>query len=401
MKKSEHNTEYKRGTRDRQFLEKNVYDEALDRIRYLYDSYDKVVVSFSGGKDSTVVLQCALVVAKEKNRLPLDVVFFDEEAIHPPTIEYVKRVSENPDVNLSWYCLEFKHRNACSNEEPYWYTWEKEKKDLWVRDMPKDAITSHPKFKKGMSFQEFGPFLYDRTDGKVCMLTGIRTQESLRRHQLICKKKNDAFVNSKAEYGQNQYRAFPIYDWRSKDVWLAVTKFGWDYNKTYDVYNQTKLYNKFLTQRVCPPYGEEPLRGLWIYSQCFPEMWHKMLARVKGVGTAWRYGNTELYSSGNKKPDHLDWSEYIKVILDSYDEVSRGKVTNSINSYMKAHKKKTSQAIPSDDPHPISGVSWKWLCKVATRGDMKGRQGNNLNNEAVRQREKLDITLGEARRVYS
>ena len=104
--------------------------------------------------------------------------------------------------------------------------------------MPKDAITSHPKFKNGMSFQEFGPFLYDLNDGKVCMLTGIRTQESLRRHQLICKKKNDAFVNSKAEYGQNQYRAFPIYDWRSKDVWLAVTKFGWDYNKTYDVYNQ-------------------------------------------------------------------------------------------------------------------------------------------------------------------
>jgi predicted phosphoadenosine phosphosulfate sulfurtransferase len=54
------------------------------------------VVSFSGGKDSTAVLNTALVVAKELGRLPLDVVFFDEEAIHPPTIEYVERVRQAP-----------------------------------------------------------------------------------------------------------------------------------------------------------------------------------------------------------------------------------------------------------------------------------------------------------------
>lgn len=387
--------------RSKEFTDVNVYERALERIRYCYDRFDKVVVSFSGGKDSTVVLNCALQVAKERNALPLEVVFFDEEAIHPPTIEYVARVAQNKDIKLHWYCLEFKHRNACSNEEPFWYTWDKDKKDRWVREMPKDAIQEHPMFKKGMTFQEFSPYLFDRKNGSIAMLTGIRTQESLRRYQVIAKKKNDAFINSKAEAGQNQYRAFPVYDWSSEDVWLAVRKFGWDYNKTYDIFNQTRLFGDFLHQRVCPPFGEEPLRGLWIYAECFPEMWHKMIARVDGAATAWRYGNTELYSSAKQKPEHLTWQEYLKVILETYDHDSKNAVNNTINKYIRGHKSKSKRPIEEDRPNPISGISWKWLCTVAVRGDFKGRQSSSLNTMAINEREKLGISLEEALKLYS
>lgn len=386
--------------RSKEYQDNDVYTEALNRVRNIYKQFDKVVVSFSGGKDSTAVLNITLEVAKELNRLPLEVVFFDEEAIHPPTIDYVKRVMDNPDINLKWLCLEFKHRNACSNEEPYWYTWDIDKKDVWVRDMPEWAIKEHPKFKKGMSFQEFSPFLYDRRDGSVAMLTGIRTQESLRRYQVIAKKKNDAYINSRSEAGQNQYRAFPIYDWSSEDVWLAVHKFEWDYNKTYDIFNQTKLYGDYLHQRVCPPYGEEPLRGLWMYAECFPEMWHKMINRVSGVATAWRYGNTELYSSAKAKPDNVKWQDYLPIIIDSYDHDSQYIVSENVNSYIKYHKSKTSQAIDETQPHPITGVSWQWLCTVAIRGDFKGRQSSALNSNAIKVREKLGISLEQALKLY-
>ena len=387
--------------RKKDYQNNNVFDETLNRIRYIYDRFDKVVISFSGGKDSTAVLNTALIVAKERNRLPLDVVFFDEEAIHPTTIEYVKRVANKEDVNLHWYCLQFKHRNACSNEEPFWYTWDENKKDLWVRDLPKNAITQHPKFKKGMSFQEFAPYLYDRSQGSVAMLTGIRTQESLRRYQVIAKKKNEAFINAKSEAGQNQYRAFPIYDWSSEDVWLAVHKFDWDYNKTYDVFNQTKLYEDFLHQRVCPPYGEEPLRGLWIYAECFPDMWHKMINRVQGVATAWRYGNSELYSSAKDKPENLTWKEYLNVILDSYEHDAKSEVQKTINKYINSHNKKSKNLIDEIEPHPISGISWQWLCRVAIRGDFKGRQSVATNLNASKKREQLGITLQEAIKIYS
>ena len=68
---------------------------------------------------------------------------------------------------------------------------------------------------------------------------------------------------------------------------------------------------------------------------------------------------------------------------------------------MKLHKGRTSMPIPQEEPHPISGVSWKWLCKVAIRGDMKGRQSNTLNNQSVTARKKLGITLKEAKRLYA
>jgi predicted phosphoadenosine phosphosulfate sulfurtransferase len=387
--------------RKKEYKQSDVFNETLDRIRYIYDSFDKVVVSFSGGKDSTAVLNMTLQVAKEKNKLPLEVVFFDEEAIHPPTIEYVRRVAERPDIKMSWYCLEFKHRNACSNEEPFWYTWDSDKKDLWVRELPEDAITFHPNFRKGMSFQEFAPFMYPRSTGKIAMLTGIRTQESMRRYQVIARKKNDAFIQARSECRNNQYRAFPIYDWSADDVWLAVHKEGWDYNKTYDIFNQTELFNNFNGQRVCPPFGEEPIRGLWVYSECFPELWHKMLYRVEGVATAWRYANSELYSSANKKPDNLTYQEYLNVILDSYDFDSQAQVRNTIQKYIAFHKAKTKQDISEVESHPLSGCSWQLLCRVAIRGDFKGRQSTMFQSAAIKRREQLGITIEEARKIYS
>ena len=386
--------------RSKKHLDKNVYEMALERIRYIYDTFDKVVVSFSGGKDSTAVLNTALEVAREKNRLPLEVVFFDEEAIHPPTIEYVERVMNEPDINLKWYCLEFKHRNASSNEEPFWYTWEKGKEDIWTRELPKWAITEHPKFSKGMTFQEFSPFLYPVTDGKIAMLTGIRTEESLRRYRVIASKKNDSFIASHADKGSNQYRAYPVYDWSSKDVWLAVHKLGWDYNRTYDIFNQTSMHGKFLQQRVCPPFGEEPLRGLWVYSECFPEMWHKMLYRVKGVATAWRYANTELYTNANEKPEHKTFKEYLNIILDSYDEKSRRLVKISLNAYIRKHRKYTKDKIPEEETHPATGLSWRLLCKIAMRGDFKGRQAASIDKEAEAKQKKLGLTPEQARELY-
>jgi predicted phosphoadenosine phosphosulfate sulfurtransferase len=376
------------------FQEDNVYVASKKRIEYCFKNYDKVCVSFSGGKDSTAVLNVALEVAKETGKLPLDVMFFDEEVLHPPTVEYVERISKNPDLNFIWLCMEWKHRNACSNESPYWYCWDSDNKDLWVRDLPATAITEHKRFKKGLAFQDFSAYYYEKSVGSVVYLTGIRTEESLRRMSVICSKQNDNYIQSAATW--NAVMAHPIYDWSSKDVWLAVHKFGWDYNKTYDIFNKTKLYQRYLTQRVCPPYGEEPLRGLWLYSQCFPELWHKMLHRVPGVATAWRYGNTEIYSSPKTKPEHLNYKEYLEVILKSYSKKYQNEIKKTLNGYIKRHTTKSSEPIPEELSHPLTGLSWQFLCRCVLRGDFKGRQINVVNNNAIKARDKLNMTMREA-----
>ena len=385
--------------RKKEFLEENVYQASLERIRHIYDSFDEVQVSFSGGKDSTAVLNVTLEVARERNRLPLKVLFFDEEAIHPPTIEYVERVRQSPEIDMDWYCLEIKHRNACSNEEPWWYNWEKGKEDIWVRELPENVITEHPKFKKGMTVPNFVGLTNDKSKGRVAQLTGVRSQESMRRYRIIAMKSEEVYIAGRAEPGTNSYTCHPIYDWSSEDVWLGVHKFGWDYNKTYDIMNQTKHYQKYLVQRVCPPFGEEPLRGLWIYAECFPEMWHKMLSRVKGVGTAWRYANTSLFSRA-EKPEGLEWREYINVILDSYANPYKNQVKKVMNSVISRHRKRSTMKIPEDSAHPISGVSWKFICRVALRGDFKGRVYQMLPDQAKNACDKLGITQEEAEKQY-
>ena len=48
------------------YLENNVFDEAMERLRFIFDNHDDVIVSMSGGKDSTVLFHMALMVARER-----------------------------------------------------------------------------------------------------------------------------------------------------------------------------------------------------------------------------------------------------------------------------------------------------------------------------------------------
>src|SRR5687767_12790853 len=104
-------------------LEDSCYELARSRLRHVFERFDQIAVSFSGGKDSTVCLNLALEAARDTKRLPLQVLTFDEEAIPPETVEYLARTAEKPDIDFKWYCVPIEHRNACSPSEPHWYPW--------------------------------------------------------------------------------------------------------------------------------------------------------------------------------------------------------------------------------------------------------------------------------------
>lgn len=383
-------------------IDKNVFETTLERIRYIYANFDKVAVSFSGGKDSTAVLQCTLLVARELNKLPLTVLFFDEEAIHPTTIEYVERVSKWPELDFKWICFQIQHRNACSDDEPYWITWDKSKKDLWVRDMPSNAITDMKNVKQpSKEIKEMIEQMYDNSSGKVAILTGIRTQESMRRLRVMLVKKNENYIASKSAK-HNTYNCHPIYDWSSIDVWTLIHKFDYDYNKTYDLLNRTRKFNQFLSQRVCPPFGEEPLRGLWLYAECFPELWHKLLNRVPGVATAWRYSNTELYGMKIEKPADITWKEYCELsIQNEPDENIRKGIQQSINSCIRQHHKKTFRKISDDQADPLTGFSWKFFATIAIKKDLKNRTRGSALVQATAAMKKEKINLDETKQKYA
>lgn len=377
-------------------IETDVYTLAKYRINRAFDLFDKIVVSFSGGKDSTVILQLTYEIAKERNKLPLEVIFFDEEALHPTTIDYVERVSKNPDFDFKWFCLDYKHVNACSKSSPYWYTWNKEEEHRWCRPLPEKAITHVDGWYRGLAQYDVPKIIYPKSIGiTIGLIIGLRAQESLRRRRVVSNREHDNFIGSYSDSQNKQHKHIqtikPIYDWLHNDVWTAPHKFGWDYNRTYDLYD--RLGVSLHDQRVAPPYGQQPVRNLWLYAQAFPALWEKMVNRVPGAATAARYANSPLYSLGTsvssvQKPDNQTWKEYIQQQLEKWPPDVKFKVARRIKNEIRKHFRKTSDPIPEEDRHlnletgVSTALSWRWLAKVAQSGDFKGRLQPNYYEAA-------------------
>lgn len=115
-------------------LEKDVWEAGLERMNWIFDEFENVVVSFSGGKDSTVIFNLAMKVAKERGRLPLPVLFIDQEAEWNETIEQVRKVMYNPDVRPIWLQMPIKIENGTSFSARYLKCWDEEKPDGWLRE---------------------------------------------------------------------------------------------------------------------------------------------------------------------------------------------------------------------------------------------------------------------------
>ncbi len=375
-------------------LKKHVVDQdvmtlSLERVRHVYELFDHVAVMFSGGKDSTALLNITLQVAEELDRLPLRVIHIDEEAIPYDVEDYLRRMMADARIQMEWYCIPVKHRNACSADDPYWYPWAPEDKDLWVRPMPPEAITELPGYDyqdpaNRLTIPEIAGLFFPPELGRCCQMLGIRADESMTRRNAVSHRTEENYiVEHKSGYGgtgkplsySNIWKAYPIYDWTTPDVWTAPAIFGWDYCRYYDVLEMAGISHH--QQRLAPPFGEEPFQRLWAYARTYPELWEKMVMRVPGANTGALYSRTELYSYGEypEKPVDLTWQEFIaKLIRENHSGEKRRLVAERIKREIQAHKKKTKDPILAEVGHPDTGLSWKWLTMIAVRGDFKNRK---------------------------
>ena len=142
------------------YLNVNVLDAARERIRFVFDRFEAICVSYSGGKDSTVLLNLALEEARRRDRI-IDVLFIDLEAQYRCTIETVEAVMlGDPHIRPWWICLPLNLRNAVSVFQPHWVCWDPKEEKYWVRQMPKhECVISDPSFlpwfRYRMEFEEF------------------------------------------------------------------------------------------------------------------------------------------------------------------------------------------------------------------------------------------------------
>lgn len=364
-----------------------VLEMARERIRHAYSIFDHIVVSFSGGKDSTVCLNLTIQIAQELGKLPVHAIFYDEEAMPWEVEHYVRRTAQRPEVELDWVCIQVKHTNACSNEASFWVPWNPAERDLWVRPLPAEAITEVKGYnpdKEIITIPAVTPIYFDPGKyGTVGFVMGIRADESMTRRRAVSNREAENYIvrigstegwgGGKVSNG-NVYKVMPIYDWKTADVWTAPNLFNWDYCAAYDLMEMAGVTHS--NQRVAPPYGSQPMLRLHTYRTCFPDVWDKIVRRVPGANTAAMYAHTELYGKGGvEKPDWLTWPEYIKQLLvELPDAASQRYFSKVIGKYMKTHSQRTNGGpIAPTAFHPLTGICWEFLAMKIIKRDNKER----------------------------
>lgn len=368
------------------FKDENVYQAAGKRLDIIFTQFEKVYVSFSGGKDSSLLLHLALKKAHEHGRLPLDVLFIDMEGQYKHTIEHVYEMMSLPGVRGHWVCLPLNLRNAVSQINPYWLCWNPEKEESWIRDMPDHpSVISDPAhfpfFRVGMEFEEFIVEFanwFSGGEAEAACLVGIRADESLNRYRTIKHRYKDKFRDFgwSTKMTERVYNFYPIYDWKADDIWTANGRFGFSYNKIYDLMYLAGVPLSLM--RLCQPYGDDQRKGLYLFKLLEPETWARVVARVEGANFGNRYAGDRAL--GNRKvvlPEGYTYKRYAKFLLATMPPYVakhyRQKIFKFLNWYRK-HRKETGYTHIPDfaDPKLESAKkapSWRRVCKVLLRND--------------------------------
>lgn len=310
----------------------NVYQAVQDRLKTVFYEFDNVYVSFSGGKDSGVLLNLAIDYVRA--HLPgrkLGVFHLDYEAQYTMTTEYVDRtLADNLDIcEVYRCCVPFKVTTCTSMYESYWRPWDPDKRNIWVSKSPENCYTAEDfDFWKGSmwdyEFQElFSKWIHKKKDAKrTCCLVGIRTDESLNRWRAIHSDRNYRNykgINWTKEMYPNVFNGYPIFDWKAQDIWVANARFAWDYNKLYDIYHQAGL--SIDQMRVASPFLSTAQDSLKLYRIIEPGTWGKLISRVNGVNFTGLYGGTTAMGwKSIKLPQGHTWKSYMEFLLKTLPE---------------------------------------------------------------------------------
>lgn len=307
----------------------NVFEAANERLKTVFENFDNVYVSFSGGKDSGVLLNLTVdFLRKNYPDRKLGVFHIDYEAQYQMTTDYVDaELKKNADIlDVHRICLPIAAKCATSMQQGHWIPWDADDKKLWVRDLPDDATHEgnhkFPWFLKGMwdyDLQErFGQWLHERNNAKrTACLVGIRTDESLNRWRAIHSDRNQNKFEKydwTLELSEGVFNAYPIFDWKVDDVWIANQRNDWTYNELYDLFYKAGV--PIGKQRVASPFHDSGIENLKLYKVIDPKNWAKMVGRTNGVNFAGLYGGTTAMGwKSIKLPKGHTWKSYMEFLL--------------------------------------------------------------------------------------
>ena len=362
----------------------DVYRAAIERTEYAFDNFDRVYLSFSAGKDSTVMLHIAADIARAKGK-KFACLLVDLEGQYKLTIEHaINCIEMHRDViDLYWVALPIALRNAVSVYQPKWLCWDPDEKDNWIRKPPEEAITDPEYFdffQPGMEFEEFVPLFGEwYAQGRSCVcLVGIRSDESLNRYRTIASKTKETYQGLQwtTKVTDNVYNLYPIYDWSGEDIWTFHAIFPEKpYNMLYEQMHKAGL--SLGNMRICQPYGDDQRRGLWLFHIVEPETWAKIVSRVNGANSGALYvqesGNINGYHKITKPEGHT-WKSFAEMFLNSLPPKTQEHYENKITLFCRWHEERGyPEGIPDEADLKLENKrdvpSWRRICKSLLRND--------------------------------
>lgn len=326
----------------------NVLEATEERLRLIFEDFDNVLVAFSCGKDSGVLLNLAYRYARA-NGLTHKLGFYyeDYEAGYRYTDEYAERMFASLELERKfWLCLPISAACSVSMFEPRWIPWDDDKRDIWVRPMPAHEYVinadncPYPFVKGTKGFDariQFSEWYAKKYGGRTAVLIGIRAHESLTRRAIFTSN-HRKFMHKGLRYSKTMNEQmcnfYPLYDWRTEDIWTANARLGFDYNRIYDLYYQAGL--TIDQMRVASPFHQSGQNDLKLYKVIDPHNWGRMVGRVNGCNFGGLYGGTTAMGWRKMvKPPHFTWKQYAEFLISTLPEATKKKFTYHVTRLKK------------------------------------------------------------------
>lgn len=361
------------------YVAEDVLQATEQRLIYVFENFNHICFSLSGGKDSGGMVQLANIIAKKLNK-KFDLLILDIEANYTATRIFIEKLKLLKSVDKVYhFCLPFFEDNTASIFQPQWLMWDEKEKNNWVQAMPKDAIClenlseingledlykssnlNPDKFLKNFIHW----YHYIHGEEPVACGIGIRAQESLNRYNAVCSQnfcyENKSWIKIQSKFNKDIVNFYPIYDWLVDDIWGAYSKYDWVLNDFYE--KLYKLGMPLSQMRICQPYGLQQRKGLRQYAIVEPDTWERVVNRVSGANFGKIYAKTTLLSHyKTKKPDHMSWQEYTVFLLETmglYSKKMQDHYYRKISILLSYYRKKFNIDI-KDIPDEVSRKDWE------------------------------------------
>lgn len=306
----------------------DVWTATQDRMKFIFDNFERVYVSFSGGKDSGVLLNLAIdYVRTHCPDRKIGVQIMDNEANYKLSTEFMLDIlDKNRDIlDIYWCCLPITLPCTVSVFHSDWQCWGNEDRHKWIQERPdRDyVVTWENRLEKGFDWFHENSHYDEFWDGfaewysqgkRTANLIGIRTQESLNRFRAIMNERKETYGGKMwtKKNTEHVFNCYPIFDWKTDDIWTANEINDWSYNTLYDMFYRAGV--PVNSMRVASPFMSEAKTSLNMYRIIDAPIWARLVARVNGANFVATYGKQLDYKSV-KLPEGHTWKSFVKFLL--------------------------------------------------------------------------------------